>query len=76
MLVITRKIGESMRIFDDIHITVLGIQGNQIRLGFDAPQHVPVHREEIYLRIQQGVEYTPSENPRIALSGVHKTRPH
>lgn len=71
MLVITRRIGESMRIFDDIHITVLGIQGNQIRLGFDAPHHVPIHREEIYLRLQG--QQTASVKP---VHLIHKTISH
>jgi len=52
MLILTRRMGESLRINDDISITVLGIKGNQVRLGIDAPREVEVHREEIYLRIQ------------------------
>jgi carbon storage regulator len=47
MLILTRRPGESVKIGDDITITVLGIRGNQLRLGFTAPQHVAVHREEI-----------------------------
>lgn len=53
MLILTRKLGESITIGDDIKITVLGIQGQQVRLGIVAPQKIAVHREEIYLRIQQ-----------------------
>lgn len=53
MLILTRKLGESITIGDDIKITVLGIQGQQVRLGIVAPQKVAVHREEIYLKIQQ-----------------------
>ena len=53
MLILTRRISESVMIGDDVKITVLGVKGNQVRLGVDAPKSVSVHREEIYLRIQQ-----------------------
>ena len=53
MLILTRKLGESITIGDDVKITVLGIQGQQVRLGIVAPQKIAVHREEIYLKIQQ-----------------------
>jgi carbon storage regulator len=51
MLILTRKLGESIRIGDDITLTVLSVKGNQIRLGVDAPREVEVHRQEIYDRI-------------------------
>lgn len=50
MLILTRKIGESIRIGDDVIMTVLGIKGNQIRLGFDAPKEIIINREEVHKR--------------------------
>ncbi|MGI9324603.1 MAG: carbon storage regulator CsrA [Pseudomonadales bacterium] len=51
MLILTRRIGESIAIGDDIKVTVLSVNGNQVRVGIDAPRNVPVHREEVYDRI-------------------------
>jgi carbon storage regulator len=51
MLILTRRVGESLMISDDMKVTVLGIKGNQIRIGVSAPQEVAVHREDIYNRI-------------------------
>ncbi|HHM2297778.1 TPA: carbon storage regulator CsrA [Legionella anisa] len=53
MLILTRRIGETVVVGDDVFITILGIKGNQIRLGFDAPDHVSIHRQEIYLKVQE-----------------------
>lgn len=61
MLILTRRIGETLIIGDDVNITVLGVKGNQVRLGINAPKDVSVHREEIYLRIQQEKESGDSE---------------
>ena len=53
MLVLSRRIAENLIIGNDITIRVLGVRGNQVRLGIDAPKDVSIHREEIYMRIQQ-----------------------
>ncbi|PWB70668.1 carbon storage regulator [candidate division GN15 bacterium] len=53
MLILTRKLGESITIGDDIKVSVLGIRGRQVRLGIEAPTKVVVHREEIYVKIQE-----------------------
>ena len=52
MLILTRRVGETLMVGDDITVTVLGVKGNQVRLGVNAPRDVAVHREEIYNRIQ------------------------
>ena len=53
MLILTRRVGETLMVGDDVAVTVLGIKGNQIRIGINAPKDVAVHREEIYERIKR-----------------------
>ena len=63
MLVLTRKRDESIMIGDDVKITVVDVRGDQVKLGIEAPRHIPVHREEIYREIQE-------ENRRAALKST------
>ncbi|WP_018862186.1 MULTISPECIES: carbon storage regulator CsrA [unclassified Thioalkalivibrio] len=53
MLILTRRVGETLMIGEDVSVTVLGVKGNQVRIGINAPQDVAVHREEIFQRIQR-----------------------
>ncbi|MGB6604412.1 MAG: carbon storage regulator CsrA [Steroidobacteraceae bacterium] len=61
MLILTRRVGETVMIGDDVTITVLGVKGNQVRVGINAPKNVAVHREEIYERIKREQQSDPSE---------------
>ena len=64
MLILTRRVGETVMIGDDVTITVLGVKGNQVRVGINAPKSVAVHREEIYERIKREQQADQQEKPK------------
>ena len=73
MLILTRRVGETIVIGDDVVVTVLGIKGNQVRIGINAPKDVSVHREEIYQRIQQEKNTTPTSQPETVAAAPAPT---
>lgn len=64
MLILTRRVGETVCIGDDVTITVLGVKGNQVRVGINAPKNVAVHREEIYERIKREQQKISDDRPK------------
>ena len=65
MLILTRRVGESVVIGNDVTVTVLGVKGNQVRLGVNAPREVAVHREEIFERIKREQAEDKSPQPHV-----------
>ncbi len=65
MLILTRRVGETLMIGDEVTVTVLGVKGNQVRIGVNAPKEVAVHREEIYDRIKKEQSGDQAESARV-----------
>ena len=68
MLILTRKSGESITIGDDVKITVIEVKGRQVRIGIDAPRNYIIHREEVYIRIQEENKLAAEKTP-VSLKG-------
>ena len=69
MLILTRRVGEALMVGDEVTVTVLGVKGNQVRIGVHAPKHVSVHREEIYERIRAEQQSEP-DGPAAASAAL------
>ena len=74
MLILTRRVGETIMVGDDVRLTVLGVKGSQVRVGINAPKHIAVHREEIYARIQatRAVEITEAGGDTFSSVILHR----
>ncbi len=75
MLILTRRVGETVMIGNDVTVTILGVKGNQVRVGINAPKNVAVHREEIYERIKReqqggGSQDEPQDNESADFAAV------
>lgn len=70
MLILTRRVGEAVKIGDEVTVTILGVKGNQVRLGIDAPKTVAVHREEIFDRIKNEKDGDNGSDERAEARGA------
>ena len=76
MLILTRRVGETVMIGEDVTVTVLGVKGNQVRIGVNAPREVAVHREEIFERIKREESGEPAADDEDLLPmSAHRTAP-
>jgi carbon storage regulator len=73
MLILTRRVGETLMIGDDVTVTVLGVKGNQVRIGVNAPRDVAVHREEIYERIKREQEQQAGQGETVSVPPGHSS---
>jgi carbon storage regulator len=64
MLILTRRVGETLMVGDDVVITVLGVKGNQVRIGINAPKEISIHREEVYNRINQAQDVAQNSDDK------------
>lgn len=71
MLLLTRRIGETLIVGDEVKVTVLGVKGNQVCLGINAPEDISVHREEIYLQIKNEIETHKIEGKKRTISSLY-----
>lgn len=72
MLILTRRVGEMLKIGDNVDVTILSVKGNQVRIGINAPKEVTVHREEIYSRIKEEQDHQPPSGLPRAAGSDHK----